>query len=438
MHYAWIIMIGVCFMQMGGLGACLDAAGVFFVPVCEDLGILRGQLAMYLTFYFIATIVAMPIVGSWIQKFNINKLLTIAMILTAAAIGCMGFYTAPWQWWISGLILGTAGSFIFVVPGPILIQNWFYKRRGIVMGISMAFSGIGGAVLSPIFTALILSLGWRHAYIVAAIIIAVLVVPWTAFVFKLHPSDKGLIPYGWSEEEYNDEMRRRQDLMDAGETATEPGVEYKTALKSLTFWMMFLFAGFVAYFAGFNSHLPGYAESIGYTPMLASTVLTAVMVGNLVEKLIVGYLNDKLGVRITVNIQIVLVILGLLMFIFVAGKALILLYLSAFFFGAQNSLYSVSNPLIVRQLFGGLDYPKVFTSTRIGTGVIGCLGPMLTGFIYDFTGTFKYAFVVAIVVAVLVFIVVHIAYGARRSLKWSGMTPEFEAEFEAAGHLNMR
>ena len=31
-HYAWLILIGCCFMQAGGLGAVLDAAGVFFVP----------------------------------------------------------------------------------------------------------------------------------------------------------------------------------------------------------------------------------------------------------------------------------------------------------------------------------------------------------------------------------------------------------------------
>ena len=55
-------------MQAGGLGAVLDAAGVFFVPVCDDLGFTRSELSLYLTFYFIATVFAMPLVGKWITK----------------------------------------------------------------------------------------------------------------------------------------------------------------------------------------------------------------------------------------------------------------------------------------------------------------------------------------------------------------------------------
>ena len=43
-HYAWLILIGCCFMQAGGLGAILDAAGVFFVPVCERKRIVHQNV----------------------------------------------------------------------------------------------------------------------------------------------------------------------------------------------------------------------------------------------------------------------------------------------------------------------------------------------------------------------------------------------------------
>ena len=110
-------------MQAGGLGAVLDAAGVFFVPVCEDLGFSRSELSMYLTFYFIATVFAMPVVGKWITKYNVNRVLSVSFALVVAAVAAMGLYSEPWQWWISGIVFGLAGSFIFVVPTPILIGN---------------------------------------------------------------------------------------------------------------------------------------------------------------------------------------------------------------------------------------------------------------------------------------------------------------------------
>jgi len=410
---AIIILIGVCFMQAGGLGAILDAAGVFFVPVCEDLGFARAEIAFYLTCYLLGTIVAMPFVGNWISRFNINKLLTIAFTLVVIAVGLCSQYNEPWQWWISGVVYGTAGSFIFVIPGPILITNWFDKHRGIAMGVSMSFSGIGGAILSPVFTAVIQAMGWRNAYIVAAIVMAAMVLPWTAFVFKLHPEDIGLIPYGADP----NKAKQNESLATNPDRPSFPGVPARSALKTVPFWAMFCVAGFVAYFAGFNSHLPGYAVSIGFDAMFGATLVTATMVGNVVEKLIIGWLNDKIGVQLTVYIQLVMVASGLFL-LTVVGNNAILMYLACFLFGAQNSIYSVSIPLLTRYLFGEKDFPKLFAWTKIGTGVIGCVGPTSIAMVYDVTGSFVGAFYIGVGVAVAAAIAVTLAIKFRHTLTW--------------------
>lgn len=410
-HYAWLILVGCCFMQAGGLGAVLDACGVFFVPVCEDLGFSRSEISMYLTVYFIATVFAMPIVGRWITKFDINRLLSIAFVMVAAAVAAMAVYTQPWQWWCSGAVFGLAGSFIFVIPAPILIDNWFKKHRGLALGIAMSFSGIGGAALSPVFTMFIQTFGWREAYLIAAVIVAALVLPWTLFVFKLHPEDIGLKPYGWTEELEREEQRRIAAKHELS------GVPAKEAMKTVPFVCAFLFAGLIAYFGGFNAQLPGFVQSCGFDAMTASSILTAVMLGNVVEKMAVGWLNDRIGVRHTVNIQIVMVALGLAGFM-IAGNNLAMLYASAFLFGAQNSLVSVSTPLVVRDIFGERDFPQIFANARIGTGAIGCFGPMTIAGIYDVTGSFVPAFGVGIAVVIVAFFTVHIAYAFKGKLHW--------------------
>ena len=406
-------------MQAGGLGAVLDAAGVFFVPVCDDLGFTRSELSLYLTFYFIATVFAMPLVGKWITKYNVNRVLSVSFALVVAAVAAMGFYTQPWQWWISGVVFGLAGSFIFVVPAPILIGNWFHAHKGLALGVAMSFSGIGGAALGPVFTLLIQAFGWREAYFIAAGIMALLVLPWTLFVFKLRPEDVGAKPYGWTDED----ERREQQRERAGGGAASPGVPLGKALKTVPFVCMFLFAGLIAYFAGFNSHLPGYAQSIGFSALVGSSLLTAVRVGNVVEKLLVGWLNDRVGVQFTVNIQLAMVACGFVGFMF-SGDNLVLLYASAFLFGAQNSLVSVSTPLLIRQLFGERDFPAIFTYARIGTGVIGCLGPVTVAGIFDVTGSFVPAFGLGIAITALGFLSVRLAYRLRGKLAWAeGATP---------------
>lgn len=397
-------------MQAGGLGAVLDAAGVFFVPVCEDLGFSRSEISLYLTSYFIATIFAMPLVGKWITRYNLNRLLSAAFALVVAAVAAMGLYSEPWQWWISGVVFGLAGSFIFVVPTPILIGNWFHKRKGLALGAAMSFSGIGGAVLSPLFALLIETFGWRDAYFMAAALMAALVLPWTLFVFKLRPEDKGLKPYGWTE---GLDCADR----DAGRYEEQRGSRpLANVFKTPPFVCMFLFSGLIAYFAGFNSHLPGYSQSIGFSPIVGSSLLTAAMMGSVVEKLIVGWLNDRVGVQLTVNIQLAMVCLGFIGFIF-AGDNLLLLYVSAFLFGAQNSLVSVSTPLLINQIFGERDFPRIFAYARIGTGAIGCLGPVTVAGLYDVTGSFIPAFAMGVGITGVAFLCVRIADMTRGRLE---------------------
>ena len=113
-----------------------------------------------------------------------------------------------------------------------------------------------------------------------------------------------------------------------------------------------------------------------------------------------------------------MVALGFAGFMF-AGDNLVLLYASAFLFGAQNSLVSVSTPLLVRQLFGERDFPAIFTYARIGTGVIGCLGPVTVAAIFDATGSFVPAFALGIGITALGFATVRLAYARRGKLAWA-------------------
>ena len=418
-------------MQAGGLGAVLDAAGVFFVPVCEDLGFTRSEISLYLTFYFIATVFAMPVVGKWITKFNVNRLLSVSFALVVAAVAAMGLYTQPWQWWVSGVVFGLAGSFIFVVPAPILIDNWFKKHKGLALGCAMSFSGIGGAVLSPVFTLLIETFGWREAYMLAAVVMAVLVLPWTLFVFKLHPEDIGWKPYGWTEED------ERREKLRVAEHRDLPGVPVSKALKTVPFVCMFLFAGLIAYFAGFNSHLPGFAQSVGFSAMVGSSLLTAVMVGNVVEKFIVGWLNDKIGVQRTTLVELVLIAVGIVGFIVFHHPALLIV--SAVLFGVQDSLMSVSLPLLIRDVFGSRNYTQIHAWIRTGVGLFGSFSGVLVGSVYDQTGTFVPAFAVLVVTCFAAIGCVVVAYRWREHRKLVWRTEDGEVcerpEVSAGGRL---
>ena len=47
--------------------------------------------------------------------------------------------------------------------------------------------------------AVIAAFGWRAAYGIVALISCALVLPWTIFVLRYQPSDRGCKPVGWTE-----------------------------------------------------------------------------------------------------------------------------------------------------------------------------------------------------------------------------------------------
>lgn len=404
-HHAWLILVGCCFLQAGGLGAVLNSAGVFFVPVCEDLGFTRGSLSTYITIYMITTSLSMPFAGRLLSgRANLRVIMSICALLVAGAVAAMGFYTEVWQWQLSGAVLGAAGAFIFILPTASMVGNWFTTFRGRAMGIATSFAGIGAAGFAPLFNHFIETYGWRDAYLMVGAIIVVMILPWTLFVFRLKPEDMGLAPYGHSVQS------------DEGAPVVRTGISAGLAIKSAPFVALFLFAGLIALEHGIDIHIAGFAQSIGFASAFAALMVSAEATGSIMDKLIMGGLNDIIGVQRTTFLQFAIVALGLLGFIY--SRSPIVLLLSAAAFGVQDSLMSVSVPLLIRQLFGDKDYTRIHAYIRVGVGVFGGFGPIIVGSFYDRTGSFSPAFLGGILLCVLGAGLIALAYRTRVRMAW--------------------
>jgi len=46
------------------------------------------------------------------------------------------------------------------------VAKWFQKRRGSMIGIVMAGTGLGSLIVTPVANGLILSQGWRRSYLI--------------------------------------------------------------------------------------------------------------------------------------------------------------------------------------------------------------------------------------------------------------------------------
>ena len=143
-HYAWFILAGCCIMQGASLGLINNCSGVFYSPVCQDLGFEMGKFTFYRMLYSISSALVLPFVAKSFQKLDVRAVISAAAVVFGVSNMAMGTFTELWQWYAAGMIQGIASSFLCMIAAPILLNNWFHKKAGMAVGISAAFSGLMG------------------------------------------------------------------------------------------------------------------------------------------------------------------------------------------------------------------------------------------------------------------------------------------------------
>ena len=131
----------------------------------------------------------------------------------------------------------------------------------------------------------------------------------------------------------------------------------------------------------------------GFSSSAAANTLSLLAVCGVCSKLVCGWLSEKLTARVTLLGCLALQIAGLCMFVIGSSDALYVASWGVFGlgFGGVGALL----PLVCMDTFGHESFGKVYG--RMGTGnlVPVIIGPLLAGWSYDETGSYKIAFVIA-------------------------------------------
>lgn len=408
---AWLITVGLGFLTGAGLQTILAGAGNFIPVVCADLQCDPTQLTLWITMYAIFMAIAQPFVGRLWPKVNSKVLTTVSFLVSILAFALMGTYTAVWQFWISGAVIGLAGGFYFMVASPYLITNWFAKKTGLALGVAGIIGSILGAVLSPIDAAIIAAVGWRTAYWIVALISCVLALPFTLFVFEFDPAKLGMRPVGWEE---------GMEETTAG-AADAPGIPEKKAVASIVFVMLFLIGGIFALYGGYQNLWGFAAAEWGFDATFASTMISVSILFGLMGP-VIGVVIDKIGSWKTTYIIMAIQLVSAIGLLFCHTSAPVILVL-VFFFAFQGAVVGTLVPLLTRDAFGPKAYTKIFSYMQIGIGLIGGFSNPIVSFFYTKFATFDAPMVFAIAIAAVCIVFTAIAMVAKKGLQrkyWEG------------------
>ncbi len=366
----WIVVILLCFLAASSIGLCVNAVGVFYTPVSQSLGVLRGTFALHATLSSFATAITSLFVPKWMKKYPYKALLIIGVALAGISTFLMAFSNSIYLFYVLGIARGIGVGIYAMVPLTMIITNWFVEKHGLATSLALSFSGLSGAIFSPILAKWIASNGWQSAYMLQAICIVVLTLPAILYPWTVKPEDSNLLPYG------------------QGETAERKAVLQSGSFRywTLSFVCMGLFTVLHTSITGISQHMTGIATSIGLEATIGATMMSMTMVGNITTKLIIGFISDILNPLRASIIMIVtnMVSLFLLFFGMSTANPFVLLA-SSFIFGSIYSVGAVGIPLLTKYFFGPENYAQAYTKIGFITNIGSASSLTLIGYMYDFT-----------------------------------------------------
>lgn len=382
-HYGYTIVLCCCLIMGVNVGIAISCAGIFYEPVSTALGIKVGEFGLYASVIYLCSALMLPLAGKLMEKFGARIMLSLNSALMGLCYLVMPLFNNVWQFYLAGGIIGITLAFLLYLSFPTLINRWFQTRVGFFIGVCSAASGIGGIIFNPFGAWLITTYGWRMAYCVFGLIILLLVTPVLGILLRDNPADKGLEPFG------------RKEIQNI---SADTGVEYAAAVKMPVFYALVLFAFAMIAVSTLNLFVPYYTTGLNYTLAQASLVAAAVMAGATAGKIILGMLNDKSGF-LGITAASGCGILGL--FLLLAGKyGFPFLLTGGFFFGWAYAAVSVETVMLVRHVFGGRHYARIYSNIAVALAAGGTLTAGGWGILADHTG-FRFILILGIVLQII-------------------------------------
>ena len=414
----WGVLATCVFCTFGCAAVAFSVPGLCYRPVSQYLGVDVFDVSLYMTIVYLTEVVLSAPVGRLLQRFDMRIVCTAAACSTSLGFAAMSFYTELWQWYLSGVLIGFGEITLLWLMVASLLNRWFSKRLGLVIGLSYAMTGVGGAVLNLVGQFLLgadLS-GWREVYLVLGLVAFALSVPFTLFAIRSHPEDVGLKAYGAVLEPSVAQVDGAGDAL--------PGIPAKQAFRKWYFFAL-VFAGCMANIGGiFPQHFTTYYQSfvavdretlqaVGALMVMSGTLEAFTMAGMAGGKVLIGALESR-------SIQLALVIgcvggfLGL-SGIWIGGEAVILpvLFGGGMLYGLIYPFVTTLLPYLTRLIFGSKDYDRIYSVVLIPVNLVGAFAASGLALIYQNAGWDAF-FIVGLASIVVIYLGFNVAYNAGR------------------------
>lgn len=327
---------------------------IFASGIAAELGITKLEATRLIGPPLLLTIVMQPIVGWAVDRWPRRNVALASMGFLACAMALMGLSPPS----AAGVSIALAAAIIlsaFTGPGVFnayLSQN-FDRRRGLALGVTAAFSGVGFSLTPPLASYLVGEFGWRPAYGAFAAVAG------TGLLINamLLPVEKA--------------TAERRSVVGSKGVLGRVG-------RMPIFWVIALLFFIVPIIANaVPLYLPLLLEARGASSSTAAVSLTALGATMIVSRPVLGWLIDRWPAWSIAAIVILGPLIGTIVLIFSTG--VFAAFFAAACFGAGIGGEFLTLAYLVSRTFGVRHFGYIYgwLSVAVASGV--SLGPIVVG-----------------------------------------------------------
>lgn len=301
----------------------------------------------------------------------------------------MAFYTEVWMFIVSAAVIGICFSFTTGVCMSDVIDQWFSKSSGLAIGLAWGVNSLCTLLLSPVITLVIEQQGWRTGYIVLAAVSAAMILPASAFIIRLKPSDRNMLPYGETASETHESCSadEQEDVLS--------GMALRDAAKTPSFILCVLLLCVAQLTCCMNQLFPTYASEVGFNPIVGSLMVSAASLSDIFLNPFVGKTCDKLGaIKATVAWTGVSILSFLLLII--GGSNETVSIIAAGVNDVMFAIVGTAMPMLLLSLFGSRDFGRIYSIVCSAGYVVGAFGMPVMMKVYGMAGSFRGVFIFCI------------------------------------------
>ncbi len=437
-YYGWVV-VAVAFLVMFVNYGVRSTQTVLIKGFSEDLGIGRAAASLPFTVCILAYAFLAPLTGRLVDRFGPRWVMAGGAFLSGVGLWmCSRANSLAALVFFFGIVFGVGGNGIGLVPSNTSVAMWFRRRLGTALGL--ATMGIGfGTMILPRLTGMVQSQwDWRVSFQFLGYLSFALTVP--AFFLLREKKEEtaaceGEVREGneGDGEGAGEEMggggaaghdERERPLAAAGagkgargcERGLPEGLTLREALKTASFWLLFLgFVLIVVALYGIMVHQVPYLTDQGIAKSWAEWAVAISGATSIAGRLLFGRLSDRTREKKgALYPACIILVVSVLLLLFVRSVWMLLIF--AIVYGFGFSAYGPVIPAICAEVFGKANMGAIFGAVTTGGALGGAAGPVITGFIFDHTGSYTGAWILAlacVVISTLLFMRVRVMLPPR-------------------------